>query len=266
MTTQAEVRAWMRESGEDVGTRGTVAQSDIDRYEAAHAPGPDYPPGMNDDDFTISEPGPPPADAAEKKPRNIATAKPAERFSSWRKAKAKAKPKGKAKPRVPVDDLIAGLWRGLAGFARPLPATSRLLKIQAPVAGVILEDVVKGTVVDKWMQPLARTTKAVSYTHLTVSSRMTPATGAWILRSREVAGRGRAKPASPRHSPAMRSSTGTRGLALPLGLALALPFRQAPNFAAGVGVAMLRGFFSAAPAGGGPGSDTSKSCSVMPSG
>ena len=159
MTTQAEVRAWMRESGEDVGTRGTVAQSDIDRYEAAHAPGPDYPPGMNDDDFTISEPGPPPADAAEKKPRNIATPTPAAKFGAWRKGKAKAKPKGKAKPRVPVDDLIAGLWRGLAGFARPLPATSRLLKIQAPVAGVILEDTVKGTIVDHWLQPLARTTK-----------------------------------------------------------------------------------------------------------
>jgi hypothetical protein len=61
---------------------------------------------------------------------------------------------------VPVDDLIAGLWRGLAGFARPLPATSRLLKLQAPVAGVILEDTVKGSVVDRWLQPLARTSKA----------------------------------------------------------------------------------------------------------
>jgi len=157
--TTAEVRAWMRESGEEVGARGTISQSDRDRYEAAHAPGPDYPQGMTDADFDTSEPGPPPADEIEKKPRNIATPKPAERFSSWRKAKAKSKPKGKAKPRVPVDDLIAGVWRGLAGFARPLPATSRLLKIQAPVAGVILEDTVRGTVVDKWMQPLARTTK-----------------------------------------------------------------------------------------------------------
>ena len=101
---------------------------------------------------------------------------------------------------------------------------------------------------------------------LTTSSRMTPATGAWILRSREVAGSGRAKPARPRQSPAMRSSTGTRGLALPFGLALALPLRQALNRSAGLGVAMLRGFFSAASAGGGPGSEVSKSWSVMPGG
>src|SRR6185437_8470244 len=68
------------------------------------------------------------------------------------------KPGAKPKPRVPVDDLIAGVWRGLAGFARPLPATSRLLRLQAPVAGAVLEDTVRNTVVDKWLQPLAHTT------------------------------------------------------------------------------------------------------------
>ena len=157
--SDADIRAWMRDNGETPPARGTIAESDRARYEAAHAPGPDYPEGMTDADFDMSEPDGPPADVAETRPRSIATAKPAERFSSWRKGKAAKKPKGRAKPRVPVDDLIAGVWRGLAGVARPLPATSRLLKIQAPVAGVILEDTVKGTVVDKWLQPLARTTK-----------------------------------------------------------------------------------------------------------
>jgi hypothetical protein len=61
---------------------------------------------------------------------------------------------------VPVDDLIAAVWRGLAGFARPMPPTSRLLKVQAPVAGIILEDTVKGTVVDRVLQPFARTSKS----------------------------------------------------------------------------------------------------------
>ena len=158
--SDADIRAWMRDNGETPPARGTIAESDRQRYEAAHAPGPDYPEGMTDADFDTSEPDGPPADVAETRPRTIATPKAAERFTSWRKGKAaKPKPKGKAKPRVPVDDLVAAVWRGLAGVARPLPAASRLLKIQAPVAGVILEDTVKGTVVDKWLQPLARTSK-----------------------------------------------------------------------------------------------------------
>jgi len=44
-------------------------------------------------------------------------------------------------------------------MARPLPATSMLMKIQAPVAGMLLEDVVRDTVVDKALQPFARTSK-----------------------------------------------------------------------------------------------------------
>jgi hypothetical protein len=160
MTAPADVRAWLRESGEEVSARGPLAQADIDRYEAAHAAGPDWD-AADDANFgdEPSEAGPPPPEVeAERKPRTVATPKPAARLGGWRKARTR-KPKGKARPRVPVDDLIAGVWRGLAGFARPLPATSRLLKIQAPVAGVILEDTVKGTVVDHWLQPLARTTK-----------------------------------------------------------------------------------------------------------
>jgi hypothetical protein len=157
--TDADIRAWMRDNGETPPARGTIAESDRARYEAAHAPGPDYPQGMSDADFPTSEPDGPPADVTEVRPRSISTPKAAQRFGDWRKKSAKGKPKGKAKPRVPVDDFIAAVWRGVAGVARPLPATSRLLKIQAPVAGVILEDTVKGTVVDKWLQPLARTSK-----------------------------------------------------------------------------------------------------------
>jgi len=161
--SDAEIRAWLREQGEDVGARGTLPRAQRDRYDAAH-PGPDYDPGMSDADFDVSAAdAPPPDDETEAKPRAVATPKPASKLAGWGRGRAKAAgktAKGKPRhPRVPVDDLIAGVWRGLAGFARPLPATSRLLKIQAPIAGVLLEDTVKGTVVDRWMQPLARTSK-----------------------------------------------------------------------------------------------------------
>jgi hypothetical protein len=162
--SDADIRAWAREQGWTIGDRGQLPKAIREAYSAAHGasngsappdPAPDYDPGMTDADFTISEPGPPPADELEeKKPRTIAVPRKT-KFGFGKKTKTP----GRRKPRVPVDDLISTIWRGLAGMARPLPPTSRMLKIQAPVAGVLLEDVVKDTVVDRVLQPIARSTQ-----------------------------------------------------------------------------------------------------------
>jgi len=72
---------------------------------------------------------------------------------------APAKPRGRrpAKPRVPVDKLISMGWRFLAQMAQPINLpVARILDMQAPVAGLILEDTVKGTIVDRLLQPIAR--------------------------------------------------------------------------------------------------------------
>ncbi len=66
------------------------------------------------------------------------------------------KKSGKAKPRVSVEDVIAGGWRIMARVARPVPPLQRTLRVQAPVAGLLLEDAVKGSLVDKMLQPIAR--------------------------------------------------------------------------------------------------------------
>jgi hypothetical protein len=165
--SDADIRAWARDNGWQIGDRGQLPKAIREAYSAAHGasngntppdPPPDYDPGMTDADFTVSEPGPPPAgDAdpmAEKKPRTIKT-----QSKGWRFGKKQPGTRRKRGPRVPVDDLISTIWRGLAGMARPLPPTSRMLKIQAPVAGVLLEDVVKDTVVDRVLQPIARSTQ-----------------------------------------------------------------------------------------------------------
>jgi hypothetical protein len=39
------------------------------------------------------------------------------------------------------------------------PPMARVLHMQAPIAGLVLEDEIKGTVVDKVLQPIARTEK-----------------------------------------------------------------------------------------------------------
>jgi hypothetical protein len=151
-----DIRDWARAQGRPVNDRGTISHELRHDYETAQLEAmADTEPG--DADFgDLAEPGPPPADVTEKRPRTIATPRGSSR-SRWGRPRPGAKGKAKARPRVPLDDLIATVWRGLAGMVRPLPATSRLLKIQAPVAGAVLEPVVKGTVVDTFLQPLART-------------------------------------------------------------------------------------------------------------
>jgi len=65
--------------------------------------------------------------------------------------------KGGKKPgRVSTEGLIAGAWRTAAKLLAPLPPLQRTLRIQAPVAGILLEPAVKDTIADALLQPFAR--------------------------------------------------------------------------------------------------------------
>ena len=68
----------------------------------------------------------------------------------------KKTPHKKKQPRVSTEDLLGALWRGGAKLLTPLPPLQRTLRMQAPVAGMLLDDVVRDTVVDPLLQPLAR--------------------------------------------------------------------------------------------------------------
>jgi hypothetical protein len=79
-----------------------------------------------------------------------------------RKPRTPAKGKAKAKPRHPrqsLAPLISDIWQGLAAMARPLPATSRLLRLQSQLAGVVFEEALANTIMDSVLQPFARTGK-----------------------------------------------------------------------------------------------------------
>src|SRR6266478_1273172 len=70
--------------------------------------------------------------------------------------RAPCRPK-KALPRVGVDSLISTGWTLLAQMAQPISLpVARTLALQAPVAGMVLEDTVKDTVIDRMLQPIAR--------------------------------------------------------------------------------------------------------------
>jgi len=169
MATADEIRAWAQTQDIEIGVRGRIPAAVREAYDVAHpddpnssishqsgrenSSSPDYPEGMTEDDF--SDPaGPPPADMAEARPSP--TARPRRPFPHLPAKKGKAKAKHRAGPRVPIDEAVATMWGTLANLARPIPPLHRTLQYQAPVAGLLLEDEVKGTVVDRALQPLAR--------------------------------------------------------------------------------------------------------------
>lgn len=168
MATTAEMRAWLRAEGYEPSVKGALAADQIAAYDAAHqsANGDEdehdpWAGGQWEDshDSDVSAAAEPP-DTGETPPRRPRPgSKPAGKTGrSWPWGK-RAAGKGKAKPkhpRVPVDEVISGGWRLLARIARPVPPLERTLKVQSPVAGLLLEDTIKGTLADTILQPVAR--------------------------------------------------------------------------------------------------------------
>lgn len=61
------------------------------------------------------------------------------------------------KPRTSVERLIGRGWEMLSRLANPVnPPVARVLAFQAPVAGMLLDEIVKDTVVDTVLQPIVR--------------------------------------------------------------------------------------------------------------
>lgn len=180
MPTAHEVREWAQAHGMEVGEKGNLSKDVRDAYDAANPPGvADYPDGMDDTLFEEAAAADPPgdyggdglADSGEVAPRG--TPAPTARARArglagrvrgrrGRGSNPKSGTRGKkkpARPRLPVDDVIASAWRIAAKIAQPLPPLYRVLRIQSPVAGRLLEDAVRGTVVDRILQPLAQVTQ-----------------------------------------------------------------------------------------------------------
>ena len=159
-----EARAILHEHGEDPPKRGRLApkwHELAEGYRPGAADGDSYDGGTSPEDFgePVSVAAPPPDTPtlpAERRPRKPRASRPTlrERVTS---AKGKPKTKGKPKPRVSLAPLIGHFWSGLGGLAAQIDVpVGRCVQMQAPVAGFIMEDIVKGTVADRALQPLAR--------------------------------------------------------------------------------------------------------------
>lgn len=169
MTSGTDVRQWLRDQGEDVSVKGPLPKGARERYDAAHGgeqlivdgaveeagTDADYDGGVTEADFP-SDPGPE-ADAVERAPRRVRSApKGGQRFREkiWGGGKA-GRPK-KKQPRISLKGFAEDLFLDLAWTFQGLPPIEKVLYLQAPLAGQIVEDTCKGTVADAFLQPVAR--------------------------------------------------------------------------------------------------------------
>ena len=171
MASQAEIRAVLREHGEDVPPRGTLGAKHVARYEelTGTAPAPDegeYDGGVSAADFPPGDDAGPapaadagPAPAPERRPRRVKASPPGGSLFAALKPGAKGGSRGRPKkyPRVPVDKFAGRAWRMFARMAMPVsPPIANCLILQSATAGIILEDVVKDTAGDRMLQPIIR--------------------------------------------------------------------------------------------------------------
>lgn len=159
MATDQEVRRVLREEGIEVTARGKLSDDYHDRYEAImEARGDGGAAAVGPADGGDDAAGATPATPERRPRRSTPRGKPR---TLWQRiqAGAGAKPGGKRRkdrhPRVPVDRVCSRLWEMGARLAGPTPL-GRCLAWQSDVAGLVLEDVVADTIVDRGLQPIAR--------------------------------------------------------------------------------------------------------------
>lgn len=180
MATAADVRAGI----EDAPARGFLARRYVDQWNSSHPDDPYMPAGnipddpaattdYPDDDFDTGFPGDdtetgsvtaPAGDPGEElketapqRPGSSRKGKTGKRAGLRNPfARSKTGSRKKAAKRVSTETFLGSLWRAGAKLATPLPPLQRTLRVQAPVAGMLLEDAVRGTAADAVLQPFAR--------------------------------------------------------------------------------------------------------------
>lgn len=157
MTSDREIRQWAREAGHDVPVRGRLNEEFRELYAAAH---PDA--EMSDNPaLSVIEGGAEGEGVRPSAPVDTGEVAPTPPPGLGGKLLGRGRSGSgmrPAKKRVSLEELAAGAW-GLLGTAagqQGLMPTARVLQMQAPIAGAILEDTLRDTVADKLLQPLAR--------------------------------------------------------------------------------------------------------------
>lgn len=163
MSESQDIREWARVNGVEIAPKGKIPASVREQYDNREQE-PQLT-GVSTPGESTGEGAGPQADASTTTPGER---KPAAGKKSWWSGESKPRePRSSRMPkrRVPIDSVVSGAWavgarllsqvRNEAGLPVALPV-SRVLDIQAPVAGVVVDDLARGTLLDKALQPLAR--------------------------------------------------------------------------------------------------------------
>jgi hypothetical protein len=162
MSTTSEVRAWAREEGIEVPPRGKLSASVWSAFASAHA----------DADVPATEPAPEPEQIETEQPEapepetspEVQPQPAAPERKGWIKWRPKPAAQSKDKPRrkrVSLEFLSGMAWQGVAAVVANLAGpqyapVGMMMAFQAPVAGMVIEDVAKETAADRLLQPIAR--------------------------------------------------------------------------------------------------------------
>jgi hypothetical protein len=177
MAEVTDVREWLKNNpeklpdGREVPGKGRMPKDLQAIYDAEHGDtggGPasalngeaDYDQGVSELDFiTADEPPDPEPGTAEVAPRRIRAARK-EQAKSLREriwgGGTKGKRPAKKHPRVSLKGFAEDVFLDLAWTFQGLPPLEKVLYLEAPLAGQVVEDTCKGTVADTLLQPVAR--------------------------------------------------------------------------------------------------------------
>jgi hypothetical protein len=152
-----DIRAWAREKGYPVGEKGRIAREIHDDYELYLA---SQNGGAVDEEPFVAVPSDVPPEAAPRDEERPPAVPPAGKLLG-RRGRAPRKPARPydVKTRVSAAGIFSFAWGGLSYALSRNPMlipTARAVDMQAPYAGEVLDDLVKGTIVDRLVQPLAR--------------------------------------------------------------------------------------------------------------
>lgn len=155
-TDMTDIRAWLRENRPDLNVqpKGKVAESAVEIYREANGITGEVVPERDSADAGEDAR----ADAPE-----VAPERAGESSRSWlgRKVAPKAKT-GSPKRRTAIDGIMSFAWGGAAQVLARQPQllpVARCLAIQAPAAGMVLDEALRGSLIDRALQPVARAGK-----------------------------------------------------------------------------------------------------------
>ena len=168
MASTAEMRAWLRDEGHDVPDRGRLSPALIQLFEDGqdNAVDIDLPDADVIDIGLPDEPEPertvdPEVRPSRTRAKQSASTRSQSFLSRMLAGDDKGKP-GTKKParkqgRVSLEKLVTRGYQMAGRILTPIsPAASMCLRVQAPMAGVMLNDIATGTVMDRILQPAAR--------------------------------------------------------------------------------------------------------------